>query len=50
MSKLLTNRASIVLAAALFVAASFFTASSDMTAPTTLVLTHPTELSTLASR
>ena len=50
MSKLLANRASIVIAATLFVAASWFTASSELTAPSTLVLTQPSELSTLASR
>ena len=50
MAKLLTSRASVVIAATLFAAATWLTSSSDLAAPTTLVLTQPIELSTLASR
>jgi hypothetical protein len=51
MSKLLTSRGSILLAATLFVAASWFTASSDVSAPTSLVLSQPAaELHAIASR
>jgi len=42
MSKMLSNRLSAVLAAALFAAATYLNASIDTrTAPTTLVLTQP---------
>jgi len=42
MSKMLSNRLSAVLAAALFAAATYLNASIDnRTAPTTLVLTQP---------
>lgn len=42
MTRLLTNRISVVLAAALFMAATWLNASiENRTAPTTLVLTSP---------
>ena len=52
MPRLLSSRASVVVAATLFIAASWFTASSEnRTAPTTLVLSQPAaELATIASR
>lgn len=51
MSKLLANRTSAVVAAALFVAASWFSASSELQAtPGTLVVSQPAaELQTVAS-
>jgi hypothetical protein len=44
MTKLLANRISVVLTAALFAAATYLNASMDnRTAPTTMVLSQPTQ-------
>ena len=49
MTKLLASRISVALTAALFLAATFMSASSnDRIAPTTIVLSHPEILDSVA--
>ena len=50
MTTLLANRISVALTAALFLAATFMSASSnDRTAPTTIVLSQPEALDSVAA-